>query len=191
MAMAPRYDRGSSVVNVLIKSFQDHFYFELLDSQISLYRGLMHQNMGWNSVRNPKMLIDIVWLWCTILHDVIFFVLKTGRKHWWNTCETLVKHLWNTGETSCLECSKVKIRLHTDGRRNALIDIVTSWAAHCSWEHGKDIDQPKVGQGPRSITKIGLLNHHQFFGANIFKIKEFFRHKDFFDQHFVSKLFWF
>ena len=54
------------------------------------------------------------------------------------------KTLGNTGETSCLDCSKVKIRLHTDGRRNALIDIITSWAAHCSWEHGKNNDQPKA-----------------------------------------------
>ena len=46
-----------------------------------------------------------------------------------------------------------------------------------------------MGQGPRSITKKGLLTHHQLFGANIFKVKEFFQHKEFFDQDLVSKLF--
>ena len=56
-----------------------------------------------------------------------------------------------------------------------------------------DIYRPKVVQGPRSIPKIGLLTHHQFFGTNIFKIKYFFRHIDFlikilFPNFFDTKL---
>ena len=120
--------------------------------------------------------------------------LRTKRRPGWdtgatlvNTGKTLVKHWWNI----LLRMLQSKNKTTHGRTKDALIDIVTSWAAHCSWEHRKDIDQPKVGQGPRSITKLGLLNHHQFFGANIFKIKEFFRHKDFFDQNFVSKLFWY
>ena len=44
--------------------------------RISIVQRLLHQKMGLNFARNPKMLSDIVCLHCMMLHDVAFVCSK-------------------------------------------------------------------------------------------------------------------